>query len=151
PGSEDYELAAVEGLGVAARRTAFHAAQAGEPAECSLVEPIPRALAAEMSHQQLDLAFHDSLVQRHVDVRPAQVAIPFRDLVFQDGVVAESIPGQPVRLPMVLMSVVAVMGEDQVGFDATLETFKPCLYLGAVARKETVAELVHLDARTIDP
>ena len=49
------------------------------------------------------------------------------------------------------MRIVAVVGQDHVGLDATLETFKPGLDLRAVGGKEAVAEFVHLDARAIDP
>ena len=62
----------------------------------------------------LDLAPAGGLVQRHEAVRRAEIAIVLGNLVLQDQVVAERIPGQIGDQPMVLMPIVAIVREDQV-------------------------------------
>ena len=69
-----------------------------------------------MAVQQLDLARHRGLGDRHVDFGPAEVAVPFGDLVLQDQVIAERVPGQrrPRGGPGARRRAV---GENEVGLD----------------------------------
>ena len=84
----------MEGFREAIGRATFHAAQAREAHKDLTIEPVLRALRAEMVVEKLCLAFHQRLAGGEVDVGLTSIAIPFRNLVFKDHVVAESIPGQ---------------------------------------------------------
>ena len=85
--------------------------------------------------------------ERNEDVRPAEVAVDLRDLVLEDEVVAERVPCQLARKPVVLVEVVAGVREHEVGIDASLQILEHVLHLTADVRQEAVPELVHLDAR----
>ena len=74
------------------------------------IEPVLRALGAEVGVEKLCLALHQLPRGREVDVRLASVAIKFRDLVFEDRVVAKGIPGQLGYFAMILMRIVAPVG-----------------------------------------
>ena len=89
-----------------------------------------------MAHQQLDLARHGCLADRHVDVGPAEVAVPLRDLVLQDQVVAERVPGQPAHLAVVLVRVVAVVGQDHSGWTRPLRLSNQALISARSAGKK---------------
>ena len=54
-------------------------------------------------------------IHRHVNVRLTEIAIPLRDLVFENGVIAERVPGQVADLAVILVRIVAPMREDQIG------------------------------------
>ena len=62
-----------------------------------------------------DLARQCRCGHGHVDIGLADVAVPLRNLVFEDVMIAERIPGQPADLPMILMRVVLAVGEDEIG------------------------------------
>src|SRR5207244_5922500 len=49
-------------------------------------------------------------------------------------------------LAMVLMCVVAAVGEDEIRLDAALELLEPGLDLGRLRGTQSIAEVVHLDA-----
>jgi hypothetical protein len=57
----------------------------------------------------------------------AEVALVLGDLVLQDQVVAEGVPGQLGDQPVVLMAVLQPVGEDQVGGDLALEPLEVLL------------------------
>ena len=73
-------------------------------------------------------AFNNSILRcqrrrgnRHVDVGLPHVSVPLGDLIFKNAVVTERIPRQAANLAMILVRVVAIMSEDEVGIDcATL-------------------------------
>jgi hypothetical protein len=90
--------------------------------------------------QQGHLAVHDLGPERQVDVGLPQVAVPLRDLVFQDQVISERGPGQAAQLAVVLVGVVAAMGQDQVGLDALAQGLEPELDLPALLGEEPVLE-----------
>jgi hypothetical protein len=60
-------------------------------------------------------------------------------------VVAERIPSQLADQTVVLVGVVARMGEDDVGVRPPLESLEPVLDLRALRRKEAVREAADLD------
>ena len=73
-----------------------------------------------MRHQQFNLALQRARGNRHVKIGLAQISIPLRNLVFKNAVVPECIPRQPANLAMVLMRIVSVMRENDIGIDARL-------------------------------
>src|SRR5205085_10918559 len=113
-------LASKTRFGVALGRTALHAPDPRQAPKCLVVEPLFGTLTAKVSHQQLDLARERRGGNRHVDIRLPDIAIPLRDLIFQNLMIAEGIPRQPADRLVILMRIVAPMGEDQVGIDPAL-------------------------------
>ena len=106
-------------------------------------------LGGEVPEQELDLARHELLAQRHEDVRRAEVAVVLRDLVLEDQVVAEGVPGQLGDEPVVLMAIGAGVREDDVGGDARAELVEELLELGPDVREVRLAERAHDDLRTV--
>ena len=113
----DGELAPVEALGQAARRSRLHPAQPQQREEEVFREPLLRPLRAEALEQCLDLAPRDRLLEVDEDVGRAEVAVVLGDLVLEDQVVAEGVPGQLGDEPVVLVAVVVGVREDEVGLD----------------------------------
>jgi hypothetical protein len=81
-----------EGLSIPAGRAAFHAAQTSDAAERLVVEPVLRALSAEILPKERDLALDRRGGEWEVEVGMAKIAVPFRDLVLEDQVFAKRIP-----------------------------------------------------------
>ena len=77
----------------------------------------------------------------------AEVAVDLRDLVLEDQVVAERVPRQLAREPVILVEVVAGVREHELRVDARLQVLEDLLDLAADVRQEPVPEPVHLDPR----
>src|SRR5262249_9650661 len=105
------------------------------------IEPILRSLSGEVIVQQSNLAIERCLADRLIYVRTPQVAVPLRNFVFQDHVIAKRVPGQLGDLAMVLVCVVAPVGEDYIGVVLTLQALETVLELGALIREVTVPEI----------
>ena len=132
---------AMPGLGLAEHRGAPHARTALDMTKASATRSrarhsMPRrrasarnvsgsnqsfvALRREMLVQQRDLALERSLLDRLIEVGPSQVAVPLGDLVFEDQVIAEGIPGETRDFAMVLVGVIATMGEHDLRIEFLL-------------------------------
>ena len=72
-------------------------------------------LGWEVTVQEVELPLDQFLRQRDVDVRAAEVAVDLRDLVLQDQVAAERVPGQLAGETVILVEVVAGVREDDLG------------------------------------
>ena len=79
------------------------------------------------------------------DVGLAEIAVVFRNLVFEDQLVSERIPGQLADKTVILVQIVPRMRQDELGVDACLEHLERLLDLPADVRKEAVAEAVDDD------
>src|SRR5882757_8523637 len=97
--------------------------------------------------EQFCLALHQGLAGRDEDVRLAQIAVPLRNLVFEDGVIAKRVPRQHRHLAMILMRIVARVAEDHVGRYASFQRLEPCFDVGSLVGEESVLELRQLDDR----
>ena len=115
-------------------------AQPQQGPERVVAEPGPPGLAGEALAQQLDLALAALGLQRHEQVGLAEVALVLGDLVFQDQLAAEGVPGQLGDQPVVLVPVLEPVGEDQVGLDLGLEPLEALLDGRAVVGEEAVPE-----------
>ena len=81
------------------------------------------------------------------DVRRAEVAVVLRDLVLEDQVIAERVPRQLAGVAVVLMQVVPLVREDEVGRHLALQLLEPVLDAAAVVREVAVAEALDDDLR----
>ena len=77
-------------------------------------------------------------IQRHEAVRRPEIAVVLGNLVLQDQVVAERIPRQIGDQPMILMPILAIVGEDQVGRAPLLQFFEKLLDVVAEVGEEPV-------------
>src|SRR5262245_18669397 len=75
------------------------------------------------------------------EVGGSDVAIVFRDLIFEDQVISKGVPSELRYQAVVLVQVLAVVGEDDIRGDRLLERLEELLYLGPQVRKETVLEV----------
>ena len=83
-------------------------------------------------------------------MRP-RLAIELRDLVLEDEVVPERLPGQLAQESMVLVQIIARVGQDEVRMDAVLERLHAVLDGRALEREVAVAKRVDRDCWRLDP
>src|SRR5438128_7104145 len=134
-------------LSVALGRVALDAPDGHERAEGFGTEPSPRRLGRKVGVEVLDLLLSLRPRQRNIEVRVSQIAFVFWYLVFQNQVVSVGVPGQLRDREVVLVHVVAVMGEDDVGRGRPLELLEEVLQGGLDARKVALAERLDDDRR----
>ena len=72
-------------------------------------------------------------------IRISQVAIVLGDLVFEDQARSECLPGQVGDEPVVLVSIVAAVGQDQVWFRLALEVLELILDIGSRQREVAIS------------
>src|ERR1700693_4531294 len=89
-----HQLPAVEGLRVPGGRCALYPAQAHHGKKGVLGKPVPVRLGLEESAQILDLLPAEILVQPDEEVGDTEVAVILGNLVLQDQMTPEGIPGQ---------------------------------------------------------
>lgn len=119
-GPLQHQLSAVEGFCIAARSIALHPPKPHQGTECLVLEPPLAPLRLERLHDVTDLPLANLLRQRNEDAWSSQIAVIFRNLVFQNQMIPKGIPGQFRDEPVILMGVVAVMSKNHVGGDAPL-------------------------------
>src|SRR5262249_10711196 len=140
-----YDLADRERLGP--RRVALDAAEAEDRLERRGPEPRARRLAGERGEDVLHLSPRHRVGKGHVEVGRRELALVLGDLVLEDEVVAPGVPREARDLRVVLMQVVAVVREDDVGGDASLERLERVLELGADPGEVALAEVMDVDGR----
>ena len=113
----------MERLRVPGRRS-LHPADPHQRPEQLVVEPVLVPLAREDAREQSTFSSHELLVRRARRRWVAQVAVVLGDLVLEDQVVAERVPGQLAEEPVVLVQVVARVGEDEIGLDRAFSSSK---------------------------
>src|SRR5439155_23478010 len=86
--------------------------------------------------------------QRDKAVRRSEIAIELGNLVLEDEMIPKSIPGQIRQQAVILVPVVSMVRQDQVGIHLTLELFERVLDVAAVVRKKAVSKTVDGDALT---
>src|SRR5262245_11114760 len=96
------------------------------------------------------LAAADVLVELDEDVRYPEIAVVFRDFVLENHVVPEGVPGQIREHPMILMTVVAIVCEHEVGAKR-LERFEIRLDASALKREEAALELLDDNSLLLHP
>ena len=107
------ELAAVERFGETARRIAFHTTQSQVTPKQIRVEPGARMLRRETLHQGIHLAIDQVARERHEDIGVRKIAFELRNLVFQDRMIAKSVPRELRDDPMILMPVMKEMRKNE--------------------------------------
>ncbi len=78
--------------------------------------------------KELDLSAARRLGEGDENRRNTEVAVVLRDLVLEHEVVPERVPRQLAQEPMILVQILPVMREDQMGSVGGLEGFEDVLY-----------------------
>src|SRR3989344_5523455 len=142
-------LFAIESLGVAAGGVRFDTPDSEERQKSVLREPVFLPLRLVTAHEMIQLATAESLVELDEKVRRPHVSVVLEYLVFKDQVIAKAVPREFRDEPMVLMQIVAIVGEDQVRLHSAPQFFEIVLDLLADVREEAVLEVLDDDlART---
>src|SRR5690606_20198850 len=144
-----HRLAEEEGFRMSRGGAAFHTPEPRHPSEQFRIEPVLAALRPEMPHEKGDLVLQDPRLQRKVEVRLAEVAIPLRDLVLQDEVIAEHVPYDPVELAVILVSVFRPVNENDVGREPGPDVREPALHIPALLGEIRVLEAAELHLRLV--
>src|SRR6185312_5570712 len=109
------------------------------------VEPGADRLAAIVGDQGFDLASRAGSRHRREYVRAAQIAVVFRNLVFEDPVLPEQLAGKRADQAMVLMRVAAPMSEDQRRIEPAPHPGETILYRRALEGEIRIAKIEGLD------
>src|SRR5512132_589415 len=144
-GSQD-RLSTVEAFGQSRRRIRLQATKTQRRHEQISCEPALAALTPVTGKNDVDLPLADRFRQRREQPGRSEVTVVFRNLVFQDEVVAERVPGQLRNRAVVLVQVLPVMREHEVRKYVPLQVLEAFFYRGTLVGKETVGELVNRHA-----
>ena len=144
-------LPARKRLGIPLGGDRFHAAKPHEAQEGLTVEPVLARLAGEVLLEEHELLFDDRSSQRHVDVGPTKVPVDLGNLILENQVVPEGVPGEFACQPVILMEVVAGVGEHDLRIDPQLQRLEEIFDLCARIGEKAVAEPVHLDPGGSEP
>lgn len=132
----------MERFRVTARGSTLHSAKPQQSEESLLGEPVLCSLRSEHVDQRFALSVSGALAQRHVQVRSAQISIPFRNLVFENELVPESVPGQVGDHSVILVPVVARVSKDDVWTEVTGKALELVLDRGELRREIAVTKFM---------
>jgi len=104
-------------------------------------------LRLEVAAEILRFLPAERLIEADEHIRDTEVAVVLRDFVFQDGVIAEGVPGEIREHAVVLMAVVAEVSEHEVRLERALDALELLFDLLHARREVAVAELLHDDGR----
>jgi hypothetical protein len=133
------------GFGEAARRPAFHAARVHEAEKGRRREPGARALRREVAHQMRHLALPGAGGDWHEQVRLAEVALVLRHLVLENQVPAPGLPGQLGDDPVILVTVLQAVAENEVRSFRRFQRLECFFRLAEMRGEMSVLELVQND------
>ena len=132
----------MERFRVTARGSTLHSAKPQQSEESLLGEPVLCSLRSEHVDPRFALSVSGALAQRHVQVRSAQISIPFRNLVFENELVPESVPGQVGDHSVILVPVVARVSKDDVWTEVTGKALELVLDRGELRREIAVTKFM---------
>ena len=87
-------------------------------------KPVLRSLRSKRLADVLRLSLAGLAIQSYEKIRRPQIAIVLWDFVFQDEVATKCIPRQLADHPMILVKVVAAVGQNQIGRKLFLQLFE---------------------------
>lgn len=105
---------------------------------------MPLSLCLEIVQNEFDFFAAMTFVQMYKQIRRSQIAVILGYLVFQNQVIPKRVPGQLTQQAMVLMQVMSIMCEDDVG-SYGFELFEIFLDLDPDVRKETIPKALDDD------
>ena len=109
PADPEADLTTVKALGVSREGPAFHSAQAHQRHESFFGKPVLVPLRAERRLKVPDLLSARSHIEGHEAVGRAKIAIELGDLVLENQMIAEGVPGEIRQRAVVLMAILAIV------------------------------------------
>lgn len=106
------QFTAIESFGILFRNVRFDSAQAQQRAEGLFLKPVLAFLRLEAAQDEVNLLTAERFREANKEIGRTQVAIVFRNLVFQNQMVPETVPGQLADQAMILVQVAATMREN---------------------------------------
>ena len=97
-----------------------------------------------MPCQQIDLGLAVAIAQWNIKSRATEIPVVFGNLIFQNQVIAKRVPGQFVDETMILVQIMTVVCQNNIGIDSALKTFELIFYLAADVREIPVLEIVYM-------
>lgn len=140
--SED-ELSAIERFGVPGG--GLHSTKPQYGTKRFFVEPVLSALRGIAIHQLPDLPVDIALIEDDKPRGAAQISIILGDLILQDEVISECVPGQLREQPVILVKVMLVMREYDVRVTVFLELLEKVLHISVLLRKVAIPEIANDD------
>ncbi len=127
-------------FGKSAQGIGLDAAKSLQRQEGLRAKPLLRSLRRKGLVNILRLAFAGLAIQSHKKIRRTQVAIVLRDFVFQDEMAAKRIPSQFGDQPMILVKIMPVVGQNQIGSKLFFQPFEINFDARMERRKIAIAE-----------
>ena len=90
-----------------------------------------------MSLEQFDLAIERRGGEDAEEIWRSEIAVVLRDLVLEDEVIAPRVPGELRNEAVILMPIVAVVSEDEVGREVALQRLELVFHGRARERKKS--------------
>ena len=149
-GSENY-LTSVEGFGITFWCVAADASQPRQGKKGVVAEPGARVLASEVLANEFDFAAYLSAGHGYEKAGIGEVAVIFRNLVFEDEMVSKCVVSEIANEPMVLMRVVLPMGEHQRRLEFTFQLLEKIFDLGTVKGEIAIAKIQNINAACCSP
>jgi hypothetical protein len=135
----------VECLGVAIDCSTLYSTKSEQAEESLFAEPVLPPLCSENVEQPFAFAPGRARAQGHVQVRLAEISVPLRNLVLENELVTEGVPRQVGHYSVVLVPVVARVGEDDIRSKLASQTLERILDRIEMGREIAVAEFVQAD------
>ena len=132
----------MERFRVPARCSTLHSAKPQQSEESLLGEPVLCSLRSEHIDQRFALSVSSALGQGNVQVRAAQVSVPLRNLVFENELVAERVPGQIGDHSVILVPVVARVSKDDIWTKLPGKALELILDRGELRREVAVTKFM---------
>jgi len=144
-------LATVECLGITPTHIRLDSTNPEEGPKGFFSEPRPFPLAGETIENLLNLSLGGCFIQADEKVGRTQVTIVLRDLILQNEMVSERVPGELGDQAMILVQVHPIVSEDQIRVKIFFQSLEEFLDLAPLIRKEPVPIVFHNDFVTSGP
>src|SRR5690606_19829184 len=107
-----------------------------------LIEPMLGTLRIIAIHELAHLTFHVPLIENNKERRTTCIAIVLRNLIFQDQMVSKCIPCELREQAMVLVQVMLIVREDEVGVPFLFKLLEKILHLCILLRKVSISKIL---------
>ena len=141
-GRVHHQLPGIKSLCISRGRTGLYSAQSHKPHKQLFAKPVLYSLRVEKSDQCPGLFRCRISIKVDECIRGSEITIILGDLVFQNGVVAECVPGQFADHPVVLMHILSIMGKNQIRLEHAFDLLENLLDARPLVREKAVGLFV---------
>src|SRR5215469_2120744 len=140
-------LAAIKAFSKSAFGLCFHPPDSKNGAKRIFGKPWLAGLGVERTQNVRDLTLAKRLIETHEEIGCSPIAIVLRNFIFEDQVIPEGVPRQLRNQPVILMEIVAMVSEDEIGLKIALDRLHEFLDGPPLVREKTVAKASNYNAR----